>query len=354
MTDPGQRLRGALAADQAGSSGADFDSPIAMEALRATRVLHAANQEPFPAPGRIRVITIANQKGGVGKTTSSVNLGVALALYGLRTLVIDLDPQGNTSTALGVEHTVGTPSVYDALVGDSSLSEVVHPTTASPLLQCVPATIDLAGAEIELVSVVAREYRLRRAIEAYLEVLPVEQRPHYVLIDCPPSLGLLTLNALVAGDEVLIPIQCEYYALEGLGQLLNNIDLVRQHLNPGIAVRTILLTMYDARTKLADQVAEEVRNHFGDLVLDAVIPRNVRVSEAPGYGQSVLTYDPGSRGSTSYVEAARELAERGVSLPPLTSRTGPGTPAPPPAATSLAFADTDAATVPVPPSRPEE
>jgi chromosome partitioning protein len=351
MTDPGQRLRSSLAADQSATPGADFDSPIAMEALRATRVLHAADQEPFPAPGRIRVITIANQKGGVGKTTSAVNLGVALALYGLRTLVIDLDPQGNASTALGVEHTVGTPSVYDALVGDSSLSEVVHPTTASPLLRCVPATIDLAGAEIELVSVVAREYRLRRAIEAYLQVLPPEQRPHYVLIDCPPSLGLLTLNALVAGDEVLIPIQCEYYALEGLGQLLNNIDLVRQHLNPGIAVRTILLTMYDGRTRLADQVAEEVRNHFGPLVLNAVIPRNVRVSEAPGYGQSVLTYDPGSRGSTSYVEAARELAHRGVSLPPLPTRPTPGAPVVAPLGT--AFPDTDAPSVPVPPSSEE-
>ena len=318
MTDPGERLRSSLAADQSSgtASGAagDWDSPIAMEALRATRVLHAADQDPFPAPGRIRVITIANQKGGVGKTTSTVNLGVALALYGLRTLVIDLDPQGNASTALGVEHTVGTPSVYDALVGDRTLTEVVHPTTASPNLQCVPATIDLAGAEIELVSVVAREHRLRRAIEAHIHGLPADQRPHYVLIDCPPSLGLLTLNALVAGDEVLIPIQCEYYALEGLGQLLSNIDLVRAHLNPGISVRTILLTMYDGRTKLADQVADEVRNHFGDLVLKAVIPRNVRVSEAPGYGQSVLTYDPGSRGSTSYVEAARELAQRGASM----------------------------------------
>src|SRR4051794_1228237 len=338
MSDPGERLRTSLAADQA-SAGVEFDSPIAMEALRATRVLHAADQEPFPAPSRLRVITIANQKGGVGKTTSAVNLGVALALYGLRTLVLDLDPQGNTSTALGVEHTVGTPSIYDTLVGDSPLSEVVHPTTASPILTCVPATIDLAGAEIELVSVVAREYRLRRAIEAYLQVIPVEQRPHYVLIDCPPSLGLLTLNALVAGDEVLIPIQCEYYALEGLGQLLNNIDLVRQHLNPGIAVRTILLTMYDGRTKLADQVAEEVRNHFGDLVLDAVIPRNVRVSEAPGYGQSVLTYDPGSRGSTSYVEAARQLAERGVDLPPMGRAGSPAaTTAPPVAAMSVSDA----------------
>jgi chromosome partitioning protein len=326
MTDPGERLRTSLAADQASPAGTDFDSPIAMEALRATRVLHAADQEPFPLPTRTRVITVANQKGGVGKTTSAVNLGVALALYGLRTLVIDLDPQGNASTALGVDHSVGTPSIYDALVGDNTLAEVVHPTTASPALRCVPATIDLAGAEIELVSVVAREYRLRRAIEGYLQSLPQEQRPHYVLIDCPPSLGLLTLNALVAGDEVLIPIQCEYYALEGLGQLLNNIDLVRQHLNPGIAVRTILLTMYDGRTKLADQVAAEVRNHFGDLVLHAVIPRNVRVSEAPGYGQSVLTYDPGSRGSTSYVEAARELAQRGVDLPPLLPGRAAATP----------------------------
>ena len=167
---------------------------------------------------------------------------------------------------------------------------------------------------------VAREHRLRRAIEAHIAALPEEQRPHYVLIDCPPSLGLLTLNALVAGDEVLIPIQCEYYALEGLGQLLSNIDLVRAHLNPAITVRSILLTMYDGRTKLADQVADEVRNHFGELVLTSVIPRNVRVSEAPGYGQSVLTYDPGSRGSTSYVEAARELAQRGAVLPPLERR----------------------------------
>jgi chromosome partitioning protein len=328
MTDPGERLRTSLAADASQAPAAvEVDTPIAMEAMRASRVLHAAHQEPFPAPGRIRVITVANQKGGVGKTTSAVNLGVALALYGLRTLVIDLDPQGNTSTALGVEHTVGTPSVYDALVGDSTLTEVVHATTASPLLRCVPATIDLAGAEIELVSVVAREHRLRRAIEAYLHVLPAEQRPHYVLIDCPPSLGLLTLNALVAGDEVLIPIQCEYYALEGLGQLLNNIELVRAHLNPGISVSTILLTMYDGRTRLADQVAEEVRSHFGDLVLSTVIPRNVRVSEAPGYGQSVLTYDPGSRGSTSYVEAARELAERGARLPAATAAPPPPVPA---------------------------
>jgi chromosome partitioning protein len=307
MTDPGERLRSSLA-DQSASSGmADFDSPIAMEALRATRVLHAADQDPFPAPARIRIITIANQKGGVGKTTSTVNLGVALALYGLRTLVIDLDPQGNASTALGVDHTVGTPSIYDALVGDSTLTEVVHPTTASPHLLCVPATIDLAGSEIELVSMMNRESRLKNALTTEaLDRLDID----YVLIDCPPSLGLLTLNAMVAAPEILIPIQCEYYALEGLSQLLNNIALVQSHLNPRLHVSTILLTMYDGRTKLADQVTSEVRTHFGEVVLRTVIPRSVKVSEAPGFGQTVLTYDPGSRGAMSYLDAAREVAAR--------------------------------------------
>ena len=315
MTDPGERLRSSLAADQSSAASshgmADFDSPIAMEAMRATRVLHAADQEPFPVPNRIRVITIANQKGGVGKTTSTVNLGVALALYGLRTLVIDLDPQGNASTALGVEHTVGTASVYDALVGDSSLGEVVHPTTASPKLFCVPATIDLAGAEIELVSVVAREHRLRRAIEAHISALPPEQRPHYVLIDCPPSLGLLTLNALVAGDEVLIPIQCEYYALEGLGQLLKNVALVQKSLNPTLELSTIVLVMYDARTKLSDQVVREVRAHFADsdtVVCRQVIPRTVRLSEAPSFGQPITAFDGASRGAIAYRELAREVS----------------------------------------------
>ncbi len=321
MTDPGERLRSSLAADSSSTAStaggmADFDSPIAMEALRATRVLHAADQEPFPAPGRIRVISVANQKGGVGKTTSTVNLGVALALYGLRTLVIDLDPQGNASTALGVPHNVGTASIYDALVGDSSLSEVVHPTTASPLLSCVPATIDLAGAEIELVSVVARESRLHKAIQAHPGVGSAaeagEDRFDYVLIDCPPSLGLLTLNALVAGEEMLIPIQAEYYALEGLGQLLETVEMVRKHLNQRLAVSTILITMYDARTRLAAGVAQEVRDHFGETVLRTAIPRSVRVSEAPSYGQTVMTYDPGSSGALSYLEAAREMAGKGA------------------------------------------
>jgi chromosome partitioning protein len=283
-------------------------TPIAEEAERAARVLHP-DRHRMPRPVHRRVITVANQKGGVGKTTSTVNVAAALALHGIRVLVIDLDPQGNTSTALGVEHRVGTPSIYEALLGELSLVEAAVPSTASPDLLCVPATIDLAGAEIELVSMVAREGRLAQALsDAALDELAVD----YVFVDCPPSLGLLTVNALVAGAEVLIPIQCEYYALEGLGQLLSNIELVRAHLNPTLHVSTILLTMYDGRTKLADQVTSEVRNHFGETVLRTVIPRSVKVSEAPGYGQTVLGYDPGSRGATSYVDAAREIAERGA------------------------------------------
>jgi chromosome partitioning protein len=285
---------------------AGMDTPIMREAARAVRVLNPARTSTFPRPGHRRVIAIANQKGGVGKTTSTVNLAVALSLHGLRVLVIDLDPQGNASTGLGVDHSAGVPSIYDVLVEGSSIQEVAVQVDQAPSLWVVPATIDLAGAEIELVSVVARETRLRTAIAAY------EAEVDYILIDCPPSLGLLTVNALVAGDEVLIPIQCEYYALEGLGQLLRNIELIQAHLNGDLRLSTILLTMYDGRTKLADQVAQEVRNHFGDLVLDVLIPRSVRVSEAPGYGQSVMTYDPGSRGAMTYLEAARELAERGA------------------------------------------
>ncbi|MGI5126596.1 ParA family protein [Pseudonocardia sp. CA-107938] len=283
-------------------------TPIAEEAERAARVLHP-DRYRMPRPTHRRVLTVANQKGGVGKTTSTVNLAAALAMHGVRTLVIDLDPQGNASTALGVEHRLGTPSVYEMLLGEIELREAAVESTASPLLLCVPATIDLAGAEIELVSMVARENRLKQALspEALAE-LDVD----YVFIDCPPSLGLLTVNALVAASEVLIPIQCEYYALEGLGQLLSNIDLVRSHLNTALHVSTILLTMYDGRTKLADQVTSEVREHFGDTALRTVIPRSVKVSEAPGFSQTVLAYDPGSRGAMSYIDAAREIADRGA------------------------------------------
>jgi chromosome partitioning protein len=254
-----------------------------------------------------RVFAIANQKGGVGKTTTAVNIAAALALHGSSVLVIDLDPQGNASTALDVDHRVGTPSVYNVLVEDRPLAEIVRPVEGLPRLQCVPATIDLAGAEIELVPLVARESRLARAIAAY-DASGLD----YIIIDCPPSLGLLTVNSLVAAAEVLIPIQCEYYALEGLEQLLRTVDLVKGHLNADLVVSTILLTMYDARTRLAAQVAEDVRSHFGAVVLGAVIPRSVRVSEAPSYGQSVMTYDPGSTGALAYLEAAKEIAHQNL------------------------------------------
>jgi chromosome partitioning protein len=284
-------------------------TPIAEEAERATRILHPA--EPFPRPPHRRVLTVANQKGGVGKTTSAVNLAAAMAMHGLKVLVVDLDPQGNASTALGVDHRSGTPSVYEALIGEVSLVDAAVVSDQSDNLYCVPATIDLAGAEIELVSMTARESRLREALSP--DALD-QLRPDYVFIDCPPSLGLLTVNAMVAAEEVFIPIQCEYYALEGLSQLLSNIELVQGHLNRNLWVSTILLTMYDGRTKLADQVTAEVRRHFGDTVLKTVIPRSVKVSEAPGFGQTVLAYDPGSRGALSYLDAAREMAERGAAV----------------------------------------
>lgn len=265
--------------------------------------------DTLPRPARTRVMVVANQKGGVGKTTSTVNLAAALAQGGLRVLVIDLDPQGNASTALAIDHHRGVSSIYDALVDGVPLVDVVTPSPHIDGLFVVPATIDLAGAEIELVSMVAREGRLRRAVHAHPLVFGAgADRFDYVLIDCPPSLGLLTLNALVAADEMMIPIQAEYYALEGLGQLLETVEMVREHLNPDLAVSTIVLTMYDARTRLAAGVADEVRTHFPRQVLRTAIPRSVRVSEAPSYGQTVITYDPGSPGALSYLEAAREVA----------------------------------------------
>jgi chromosome partitioning protein len=281
------------------------DTPIARQAEVAVGVRGAAKREAWPRPERCRIMTIANQKGGVGKTTTAVNLAASLSQHDNRVLVVDLDPQGNASTALDVDHYAGIESVYNALVEERPMSEIVTEVDGMPGLYCAPATIDLAGAEIELVPLVAREARLLRSIEQ-LDMTKFD----YVLIDCPPSLGLLTVNALVAAEEVLIPIQCEYYALEGLEQLLRTVELVRGHLNAKLRISTILLTMYDGRTRLATQVAEDVRSHFGDVVLQTIIPRSVRVSEAPSYGQSVITYDPASSGAVAYAEAARELAYR--------------------------------------------
>jgi len=283
------------------------DTPIGRAAEAAVGVRGATERPQWPRPQRCRIMTIANQKGGVGKTTTAVNLAASLSQHGSRVLVIDLDPQGNASTALDVEHHVGRESIYNALVEERPLAEIITEVTGMPGLFCAPATIDLAGAEIELVPMVARESRLSRSIEQF-DVSGLD----YVLIDCPPSLGLLTVNALVAAEEVLIPIQCEYYALEGLEQLLRTVELVRGHLNGRLRISTILLTMYDGRTRLATQVAEDVRTHFGDVVLQTIIPRSVRVSEAPSYGQSVITYDPASSGAVAYAEAARELAYRSV------------------------------------------
>ena len=274
----------------------------------------APARESFSRPDETRIFVVANQKGGVGKTTTTVNIAAAMALNGLRVLVVDLDPQGNASTALNVPHYEGTPGVYEAIVEGTDVDELVSPCPEIPGLTVLPASIDLAGAEVELVSLVARESRLDKAIQAHLaDSAEAGDHIDYVFIDCPPSLGLLTVNAMVAGREVLIPIQCEYYALEGLGQLIRNIDLVKSHLNPNLAVSTILLTMYDARTRLASGVVEDVRAHFGEDVLRTTIPRAVRISEAPSYQQTVMTYDPLSPGALSYLEAAREITRpRGV------------------------------------------
>jgi len=292
----------------------DSETPIARAVAEDARRRISFSGKVFPKPGHTRILTVANQKGGVGKTTTTVNVAAALAQAGLRVMVIDIDPQGNASTALGIDHHADVPSVYDVLVDGKPIIDVVQECADIPNLWCVPATIDLAGAEIELVSLVARETRMERALTAYVAGAGErgEERLDYVLIDCPPSLGLLTINAFVAADEVFIPIQCEYYALEGLSQLLKNIELIKSHLNPGLHVSTILLTMYDGRTRLSAQVAEEVRSHFPVQVLRTSVPRSVRISEAPSFGQTVMTYDPTSSGALSYLEAASELADRGA------------------------------------------
>jgi chromosome partitioning protein len=261
-----------------------------------------AGEDQYQLP---RVIAVANQKGGVGKTTTTINVGACLAEIGHRVLVIDLDPQGNASTGLGIENRGLETSMYHVIMHEAPLEDCIEPTDVKNLF-VAPSSLDLAGTEIELVPAFSRENRLKRAIDGVLDDYD------YILIDCPPSLGLLTVNGLTAATEVMVPIQCEYYALEGLGQLLRNVDLVRRNLNPKLTVSTIVCVMYDARTKLAEQVVKEVREHFGDKVTRSVVPRTVRLSEAPSFGQPIITFDSSSRGATAYRMVAREVSAHGT------------------------------------------
>ncbi len=278
--------------DEPGHPASEFpgtEAPASYPAAPAAR-------RPLP-----RTLAIANQKGGVGKTTTAVNLGAGLADLGYRVLVVDLDPQGNATTGLGINARNLGSSVYDVLLSDAPLEDCIEPTSVRNLF-VVPATIDLAGAEIELVPAFSRELKLRRAVDR------LDGDFDFTLIDCPPSLGLLTVNGLAAAGEVLVPIQCEYYALEGLGQLMRNIQLVQRNLNPRLELSTIVLTMFDARTKLADQVAKQVREHFGFRVCRTIVPRTVRLSEAPSFGQPIIVFDPSSRGAIAYRELAKEVS----------------------------------------------
>ena len=289
------------------SSGKRSDTPLLSQIeqnMRDRKILDAAT---FGRPSKTRVIAVANQKGGVGKTTSAVNIAAGLALGGLSVVLIDADAQGNASSALGIEHPAGTPSTYDVLIGGTPLAEVLQPCPDIEGLLVCPATIDLSGAEIELVDLPSREFRLADAVKHFLAT---SRDVDVVLIDCPPSLGLVTLNVMVAAHEVMIPIQTEYYALEGLSQLWTTIDRIASDLNPKLHVSTMLLTMMDKRTRLSEEVEAEVRTHFPALTLQTVIPRSVRISEAPSYGQTVVTYDPRNTGALAYRKAALELSLR--------------------------------------------
>ncbi|MEY3493725.1 MAG: hypothetical protein RL413_1143 [Actinomycetota bacterium] len=281
-----------------------FESEVRISSMT-DQSASTGHSRPLP-----RIIAVANQKGGVGKTTTSINVSACLAELGYRTLVIDLDPQGNASSGVGVETRGIETSMYDVLLHDAPMEDCIEPASLKNLF-VAPSNLDLAGAEIELVPLMAREHRLKKAVDSVLDDFD------FVVIDCPPSLGLLTVNALVAAKEVLVPIQCEYYALEGLGQLLRNVDLVKRNLNPALEVSTIVCTMFDSKTKLSNEVVAEVREHFGDKVCKTVIPRNVRLSEAPSHHQPINVYDPSSKGAVAYRLVAKEVAG---GTPPLRSR----------------------------------
>lgn len=298
---------------------ADSASPLGTEMVDAVSRYRRLHSVEFPKPDRTRRIAVANQKGGVGKTTTTVNVAAALAEHGADVMVIDMDPQGNASTALGIAHSSGKPSVYDVLEGRLELSDVAQPCPDFPNLHVVPASIDLSGAELEIADMADRTYLLKRAVDTYLQTHHMD----YVLVDCPPSLGLLVINAMCAVTEMMIPIQAEYYALEGLGQLINTIGLVQEHYNHALIVSTMLVTMFDRRTLLSREVYQEVKNHYPSIVLDTTIPRTVKISEAPSFNKSVIQYDAHGLGAIAYGEAALEIARRSpVVLESINSRTG--------------------------------
>lgn len=288
------------------------NTPLAFEISNLIQRRKKIENIVIPKLGYSRYISFANQKGGVGKTTSVVNIAAALAKVNINILVIDIDPQGNASTALGVDHYGDTPSTYEVLTGEKTIAECVQNSSFSMNLQVLPSNIDIAGAEVELVALENREYRLRDALEYYVEYREKSGLPQldYIFIDCPPSLGIITINALVASDEVIIPIQCEYYALEGISQLINNIERIKSVFHAGIKVSGILLTMFDSRTNISNDVMQEVKQHFPEIVFKSAIPRSVRIAEAPSFEMTVIEHDVRSSGAIAYMEVAYELAMR--------------------------------------------